>query len=563
NKNSTFRNNALLFFIDNEIEFIHLNVKQIYRLFITLSSVAYIIYYMNKDLLNCFIVPSGQVPLALMWGLHLLHLLGLNIFVVLTVKQNWNKVDEEKDGEHIDHQSPYFSYIYIVTVLILFPIIFLLLCIFIHVGFLLFYVVWIFMFHQTWQPPPSQNLLNENRKNVRNIRLNDLNHIYCSNICSIFFNGPLDRYYSRTIVTRSTRVFTYKWLECHHSISIYINAYYAMFIILSLLGFAGLTLATSMYYFNNQRVNEDSTKKIDLFGNYLLPDMSNQSSVERMEACNWQFTGLNIQDIVLLAALAYQPTQQLEKEIKHFYPSQFQFELDLEHSHYQAYGYGNITYFTLISRSHDILIVSIRGTKLLYEWLIDFDMWNESFIYQILSILFPWSKLFPEYLNSRIIKHLSILERLVNQNLKQSKRFYVQQLVPKLKVIRQKYPKIRSFIILGHSLGGGLAKLAGIALNDTNVLISISGPGITYSHAKMDETKHVSMDTINKRIFNLYNDRDIVSWADKQEGLTQQMMCPKHFNFFQCHYINPFLCHVVKECGNTRLFHVNQKICDL
>jgi len=70
NKKSDHRTNALLFFIDNEILFFHVNVKQLYRIFVSLSSIGYIIYYARKDLLNCLIVPYGQVPLALMWGLH-------------------------------------------------------------------------------------------------------------------------------------------------------------------------------------------------------------------------------------------------------------------------------------------------------------------------------------------------------------------------------------------------------------------------------------------------------------------------------------------------------------
>jgi hypothetical protein len=56
NKKSDHRTNALLFFIDNEILFFHVNVKQLYRLFVSLSSVGYIIYYAKRDLL--------------MWGLH-------------------------------------------------------------------------------------------------------------------------------------------------------------------------------------------------------------------------------------------------------------------------------------------------------------------------------------------------------------------------------------------------------------------------------------------------------------------------------------------------------------
>ncbi len=263
-----------------------------------------------------------------------------------------------------------------------------------------------------------------------------------------------------------------EWIESHHSISLYVNAYYMIFLILALIAFSGLTLASSMFYFNNKEVEKSSHYKdlTTLYGNDSL--MLNQNS-GRMEACNWQFEEFTIEDMILFAALAYQPTERLQDEINHFYPieatqtkSMF---IDEENSQFQAHGYGNVTYFTLVTQN--AIIVSIRGTinqrkmkseffrfvfigtKLLYEWLIDFDTWNEAFLYQVLSILFPWSKLFPEYLTSRIIKHLSILERLVNANIRQlnKQRFYLQQLVPILKRIRQLYRNKRSFILVGHS----------------------------------------------------------------------------------------------------------------
>lgn len=113
------------------------------------------------------------------------------------------------------------------------------------------------------------------------------------------------------------------------------------------------------------------------------------------------------------------------------------------------------------------------------------------------------------------------------------------------------------------SLGGGLAKLSGAALiNETSVVISVNGPGITYSHAKMEATKRTSMSAIHKKIFNIYHDRDVVSWSDKQEGLQQAMTCPSKYTFLQCHYINPFMCAVIAQCGNTRGFRFNRTICD-
>jgi putative lipase involved disintegration of autophagic bodies len=158
---------------------------------------------------------------------------------------------------------------------------------------------------------------------------------------------------------------------------------------------------------------------------------------------------------------------------------------------------------------------------------------------------------------------MSTLERFVQkqQYTGLSERFYVLQMIEKLKNISEKYPEQRSFITVGHSLGGGLAKLAGIGLNRTNLIVSISGPGITYSHTKYDEIKYVTTESLNARIFNIIHDRDIVPWADKQEGLIQIITCPKQYNRVQCHKILPMFCNMLKNCGNPRNFTINKNIC--
>ncbi len=181
NKKSDYRTNALLFFIDNEILFIHINVKQLYRIFISLSSIGYIIYYARRDLLNCLIVPSGQVPLALMWGLHgkqknikilplfffysknflVLHLLGLAIYVCLTVCSNWKKTSKAMK-QLTFHPTSHLSGLIIIFILIFIPIIFQIVCIFVNVLIgLLAFTIWIFLFHQTWIPAKSQDDDNE------------------------------------------------------------------------------------------------------------------------------------------------------------------------------------------------------------------------------------------------------------------------------------------------------------------------------------------------------------------------------------------------------------------
>lgn len=132
-------------------------MKQLYRIFVSLSSIGYIIYYAKKDLLNCLIVPSGQVPLALMWGLHILHLLGLGIYVLLTVCFNWKKTSEAMK-QLTFHPRSHLSGVIIIVVLILIPIVFQILSIFVHVLIGMFaFTIWTFLFHQTWVPAKPSN----------------------------------------------------------------------------------------------------------------------------------------------------------------------------------------------------------------------------------------------------------------------------------------------------------------------------------------------------------------------------------------------------------------------
>ncbi|UJR24770.1 hypothetical protein I4U23_006144 [Adineta vaga] len=200
--------------------------------------------------------------------------------------------------------------------------------------------------------------------------------------------------------------------------------------------------------------------------------------------------------IVNMDDLRFTGLYHLFYELEMFY-NQSNFEvkfLDQFHN-YKIDVHGEISYDTIVTA--DVVLVGIRV------------------INQIMSVLFPHS------LNKLIIQYMSMLETSIHErehsNL--TKRFYVKQMVNILEEINREYGQNRSLVLVGHSLGGGLAKLAGIGLNKTDLIVSISGPGVTFSHTKYEESKHVTTESLNLRIFNLFHDRDIVPWADKQEGL--------------------------------------------
>lgn len=139
------------------------------------------------------------------------------------------------------------------------------------------------------------------------------------------------------------------WIESHHEISIFRNAFYMIFTIMIVIGFCGLALCSSVF-FEDEIQSDNQTLFGDMLLEYDRGSLGNLYLKEnKMKACNWQFHSLTIQDMVLLAALAYRPTDKVKIELEQFFgsSSNLQFELDDELSDYKEYGYGDVTYFTV------------------------------------------------------------------------------------------------------------------------------------------------------------------------------------------------------------------------
>jgi hypothetical protein len=86
----------------------------------------------------------------------------------------------------------------------------------------------------------------------------------------------------------------------------------------------------------------------------------------------------------------HRPTDFVREQIDLFYQNtSFKFELNETLSHFNPSGFGDITYFTVFN--DDLVLVSIRGTNRLYDWLVNLDTWAESLIYQVRTMMKPLS----------------------------------------------------------------------------------------------------------------------------------------------------------------------------
>lgn len=69
----------LLLFINS-----NMIAKRIYRLFVIILTISYMIYYFMVDSWSMLIIPAGEVPLILMWILNITHIIGLFSFVIFS-----------------------------------------------------------------------------------------------------------------------------------------------------------------------------------------------------------------------------------------------------------------------------------------------------------------------------------------------------------------------------------------------------------------------------------------------------------------------------------------------
>lgn len=90
-----------------------------------------------------------------------------------------------------------------------------------------------------------------------------------------------------------------QWIESHHQISIFRNAFYAVFAVMIVIGFVGLGLSSSVFF--HEKIPADNRT----YSGEMLLKQDEETMQDTMKACNWQFHSLTIQDMVLIAALAY------------------------------------------------------------------------------------------------------------------------------------------------------------------------------------------------------------------------------------------------------------------
>ena len=205
--------------------------------------------------------------------------------------------------------------------------------------------------------------------------------------------------------------------------------------------------------------------------------------------------------------------------------------------------------YNVKNNKNEITILSIKGTSYKKDKYLDFQLYFSTVLLNLLStfsILSPkdsYSFGFIEYSLS-IPYRIFFKYYLVNE--------YLEKLIEAFKDNEITFSK--NVVIVGHSLGGGLAKLLGRLMNKQ--AISLSGPGVNAFHSLWKyegESENFEITAID-----LVPDMDLVPRVETSGGTIYRIICKK--GVADCHTAVNSLCEALIMCRNPNYEIYCQKL---
>lgn len=184
------------------------------------------------------------------------------------------------------------------------------------------------------------------------------------------------------------------------------------------------------------------------------------------------------------------------------------------------------------------IYVSIRGTKVARDVSQDALIWQESLLFKLLSTIGPFSS-WPMSAVQTFIGFVGTVKYQFRGPWGHIS--YADEAVSIVKKLQQDYPNA-SFIVTGHSLGGGLSTIVGQRLEIPYV--SFSGPGALYSAIKLGITNTKSLGLVYIPAY------DVVPLIDVHTSAVQQLQCLNAASALSCHSITRTCCELRRACGD-------------
>lgn len=284
-------------------------------------------------------------------------------------------------------------------------------------------------------------------------------------------------------------------------------------------------------YEEGRQTTNDRTKY--RFPRHILEQISQPIS----EMCYVKPHGLNMLQYFLLADLSYYDifSGSATAAIEEFFPPNEINISSMGQMNLHEYSFGAMSYFNFDDL--DLSVVAIRGSTEGVDWALDIQFFLSS---ALLTISAPLN-FFTKDDTPRTMRTIRLILAYPLHLMEKFTLFY--KFYDDLMSYYETIPLKSNVVFVGHSLGGGLAKLFGHVIG--RAAISISGPGITLFQTIKKGAR--------KDIFSLLSETDIIPDSDlvprvEQTAATRyRILCNQGMG--TCHVIKHTLCMATIMCN--------------
>ena len=196
--------------------------------------------------------------------------------------------------------------------------------------------------------------------------------------------------------------------------------------------------------------------------------------------------------------------------------------------------------YNIQTNYNNVTILAIKGTSNKRDILVDAQLYLPSFLLTILDYFSSSIRKNDEHLHSLIEYIFNIPYRTFSQF------FMIEKYLEELKAayINNKKTFFNDTIIVGHSLGGGLAKILGKIFG--RKAIALSGPGINAFNSLWEYEGNIT--GFELTTVDIVPDSDPIPRVELSGGTIYRILCLK--SPFKCHDKELSLCESLITCRN-------------